>query len=72
MFSLVIHGCNHGCVGSHIMLSSVGLQHSREEAVGEGEAGEPEHSGRLDRLYPVCKLTDPLAKIPGPRCQGLQ
>ncbi len=54
------------------MLSSRGLQHSGEETVGKGEAGEPEQVGGLGRLCPACKLIDSLAEIPGPRCQGLQ
>lgn len=54
------------------MLASIRLQHSSEEAVGKGEAGEPEQDGGLGRLCPARKLIDSLAKIPGPRCQGLQ
>lgn len=54
------------------MLSSRGLQYSSEETVGEGEARQPEQVGGLSRFCPVCKLIDSLAKIPGPRCQGLQ
>lgn len=50
----------------------MGLQHCCEEAIGEGEAGEPEQVGRLDRFCPEMKLTDSLAKISRPRRQGLQ
>ncbi len=67
--SAYVHCC---CVNPHVVLSSRGLQHSGEETVGKGEAGEPEQVGGLDHLCPVCKLIDSLAKIPGPRCQGLQ
>lgn len=48
------------------------LQHCSEEAIGEGEAGEPEQFGWVGGLGPQLKLTDPLAKISGPCCQGLQ
>lgn len=57
---------------THILLPSMRLQHSGEEAIGEGEAGEPEQFGWVGGLGPQLKLTDPLAKISGPRCQGLQ
>lgn len=48
------------------------LQHCSEEAIGEGEAGEPEQFGWVGGLGPQLELTDPLAKISGPCCQGLQ
>lgn len=56
----------------HVVVSSRGLQHCGEESIGKGEAGEPQQSGGLGRLCPACKLIDSLAKVPGPRCQGLQ
>lgn len=59
-------------MNAHFVLSSRRLQHGGEETVGEGEAGEPEQVWGLGRLCPVCKLINALAKVSGPRCQGLQ
>lgn len=67
------HGvCVRGRLDAYVVLPSVGLQHRRQEAVGEGEAGEPEQGGGRDGLRPASELTDPLAQIPGPGGQGLQ
>lgn len=68
--SLCLSVCD--CVNSYIVLSGGGLQHSSEETVGKGEARQPEQVGGVARLCPPCKLINALAKIPGPRCQGLQ
>lgn len=54
------------------MLPGVGLQHRRQEAVGEGEAGEPEEGGRGYSRRPAAKLLHTLAQVPGPGGQRLQ
>lgn len=64
--------CVRGRRDTYVVLPSVGLQHRRQEAVGEGETGEPEQGGGRDGLRPANELTDPLAQIPGPGGQGLQ
>lgn len=57
---------------THVVLPGIRLQHRRQEAVWESEAGEPEECGWGYSRRPAGKLLHPLAQVTGPGGQRLQ
>ena len=57
---------------AYVVLSSSSLEHSGEEASGEGETREPEEDGRMRCRGPRVDLLHALDQVARPCSQGFQ